>query len=213
MTRMPGRFLLKVARFVFDDSVRTAVVTPTISDLQEEVRAAGGNRMLRAIAAMRGYAAFWLLVIAAPVAFHRWPTRSIGAPESADRNPGAAFGLIVAAVVLCSWNFLGSWTLVVAGGGLVFAYVMHRWNDRHPIVLAVPEKNVWHAPQINMSRITIDGNIAGLMYVVGSLVVAMLGLPIVRLFFFTTVVLGVLCAASLVAWHSAHPRRRMSVLA
>ena len=210
MTRIPGSFLLKVARFIFDDSVLATVVTPTISDLQQELREAGADRARRMRAALRGYLAFWVLVLAAPIAFHKWPTRSIG-HETADRNPGFAFALIVASIVLCAWNFLGWWTLVAAGGGVVFACLIHWWHGSHPTVLAIPEKGVWRAPEINQSRIPVDGNIAGLMYVVGSLVVALIGIPVARWFFFSTITLGLICAVALLAWHNAHPRRLTSI--
>jgi hypothetical protein len=211
MTRIPGSFLLKVARFIFDESVLATVVTPTISDLQQELREAGDDRAQRIRAALRGYAAFWVLVIASPVAFHKLSTRSIGSQEMADRNPGIAFALIVASIVLCAWNFLGWWTIVAAAGGACFASLIHWWHNRHPTVLVVPEKGVWRAPEINQSRIPVDGNIAGLMYVVGSLVVALIGIPIARWFFFSTVALGLICAVALLAWHNAHPRRLTSI--
>jgi hypothetical protein len=211
MTRIPGRLLLKVARVVFDESVVDAVVTPTVSDLQQEVREAGDDGGARLSALLRGYGAFWSLVLAAPIAFHRWPTRSIGAP-GVDRNPGIAFGLIVATVVLCAWNFLGVWTVVAAAGGVLFAVIIHRWHNHHPTQLVVPEKGVWRAPEINQSKIPVDGNIAGLMYVVGSLVVALIGLPLMRWFFVTTIVLGLMCAAALLVWHAARPRRHTTIL-
>ena len=211
MTRIPGRVLLKVARFVFDDEVLHTVVTPTISDLQAEVRDAGDDGGRRMTASLRGYTAFWLLVLAAPIAFHRWPTRSIGG-QDVDRNPGIAFGLIVASIILCAWNFLGWLTIVAAAGGVFCAWLIHRWHEGHPTELVVPEKGVWRAPEINQSKIPVDGNIAGLMYVVGSLVVALIGLPVVRWFFIMTIALGLLCAAVLLIWRNAHPRRSRSIL-
>lgn len=212
MKRTPGRFLLTVARLVFDESVLATVVTPTISDLQHEVREAGNNAPRRLVAALRGYAAFWLLVVAAPIAFHRWPTRSIGSQEVGDRSPGITFGFYVAATVLCAWNFLEWWTVVAAGGGALFAVIIHQWHGHHPTQLVIPDKGVWRAPEINQSRIPVDGNIAGLMYVVGSLVVALIGLPIARWFFVTTVVLGLLCAIALLAWRNAHRRTTNAIL-
>ena len=212
MTRLPGRFLLKVARFIFDDEVMGTVVMPTISDLQAEVRDAGDDGGRRMTAALHGYTAFWLLVLTAPFAFHRWPTRSIGGQENIDRNPGIAFGLIVASIILCAWSFLGWFTIVAAGGGVFFAWLIHRWHEGHPTELVVPEKGVWRAPEINQSKIPVDGNIAGLIYVVGSLVVALIGLPVMRWFFFTTIALGLVCAGALLVWHQTHPRRRNSIL-
>ena len=212
MTRIPGRLLLKVATLVFDESVLADVVRPTIADLQSEVRAAGTDPVARLRARIRGYAAFWLLVASAPVAFHAWPTRSIGSQDVEDRTSGTAFTFYVAAIVLCAWNFLGWWTAVAAGGGVLFAVLMHHWNSRHPIELVIREPETWAVPQINLSRIPVDGNIAGLIYVVGSLAVVFVGLPIARWFFVLTVGLGLACALALVVWHNAHPRRQNRIL-
>jgi hypothetical protein len=121
-------------------------------------------------------------------------------------------GLYVAAIVLCTWRFLGWWTVVAAGGGAVFAVMIHRWHCRHPTDLVVPDDGVWRAPEINQSRIRVDGNIAGLMYVVGSLVVALIGLPIARWFFMATLGLGLLCALAILAWRNAHRRTTNSIL-
>jgi hypothetical protein len=208
----PGCRLLKVAEFVFTDDVLAAVVTPTISDLQTEVRDAGDDGAERIRARMRGYTAFWLLMATAPVAFHAWPTRRIGEQGTADRNAFTPFALIVTAIVLCAWNFLGWWTIVAAGGGAAFAYIIHHWHGMHPTQLVIPEKGLWRAPEINQSRIPVDGNIAGLMYVVGSVGIALVGLPFVRWFFAIAIVLAVVSAVALNAWRNAHPRRSNTIL-
>jgi hypothetical protein len=57
--RLPGTLLLAIARLLFDDSVLSRVVYPTIADLQEEVREAGTDPRRRLLARWRGYRAFW----------------------------------------------------------------------------------------------------------------------------------------------------------
>lgn len=210
MSRTPGAFLLKVARVLFDESVVAEVVLPTIADLQHELRTASGPRAWLG-AALGGYAAFWLLALAAPVAFHRWPTRRIGENGLPDRSPGIAFALVVATMVLGGWSFLSWWMIVTGAGGVVCAMLLHRWHEAHPAELALPQKP-WVIPEINQSRIRVDGNIGGLSYVVGSLAVALVGLPAVRWFFVAAATLGLLCAWALVAWRNTHPARRTSIL-
>ena len=209
MTRIPGRLLLKVAHFVFDESVIAAVVEPTISDMQQEVREAP-DRATRFRATMRGYVAFWTLVLAAPVAFHLWPTQRVGETTVPDRGPGFYFWLITATVVLSAWNALGAWAILLGVGGVLFAILMHRWNAGHPTELVVPGEK-FRIPEINQSRIPIDGNIAGLMYVVGSISIVMAGLPVARWFFVVAVVMAGLSALALVRWRRAHPTRLTSI--
>lgn len=206
----PGRLLLKVAHFVFHESVVADVVLPTISDMQSEMRSAR-NRSERMRAALRGYAAFWTLVLAAPVAFHMWPTRRVGESGAADRNPGFYFWLIVATVVLSAWNALGAGAFLLGAGGVAFAMMIHRWNHGHPTELVIPEKGVWMAPEINQSKIKVDGNIAGLMYVVGSMAVVLLGLPVARWFILVAAALAVVSAVAIVRWRRAHPTRLISI--
>jgi uncharacterized protein involved in exopolysaccharide biosynthesis len=71
-TRLPGGWLLVIARLVFDECVRARVVTPAIADLQAEWLAAGTNRIDRLRVRWRGYWAFWSIVAISPVAFSRW---------------------------------------------------------------------------------------------------------------------------------------------
>ena len=210
MRRLPGRLLLKVARIVFDEAVRADVVVPTIADLQQEVRDAPDSTG-RLRARMRGYAAFWTLVLAAPIAFHRWPTRSIGEDGVRDRYPVIFFALTAAILALCGWRLLGWSTLVIAAGSVIFAMAIHRWHVRHPTELVLPEKGS-RIPEINQSRIPVDANIGGLAYVIGSLVVVLIGLPFARWFFLAAALLGALCAWALAAWHLAHPRQKWSLI-
>jgi hypothetical protein len=95
MPRPPGTWLLGLARLLFDESVRSRVVHPTIADLQQEVHAAGASRRRRLLARWRGYRAFWALVVVAPVAFRNWPV----APHTDRRALLHVSGLIVLALV------------------------------------------------------------------------------------------------------------------
>ena len=66
--RVPGTTLLKIARLLFDESLLSAAVQPTISDLQREVADAGSSRLKRLRAQRRGYCAFWTLTLVASFA-------------------------------------------------------------------------------------------------------------------------------------------------
>ena len=69
--RRPIATLLKIARVLFSEEQLSAVVEPTISDLQREVADAGTSRIRRVRARWRGYRAFWTLTFVVPIPRHR----------------------------------------------------------------------------------------------------------------------------------------------
>ena len=70
--RLPGAWLITIARVLFHEAVLEQVLQPTIVDLQNEWIDAGEDRRARRLARLRGYIAFWSLVFMAPVAFRNW---------------------------------------------------------------------------------------------------------------------------------------------
>jgi hypothetical protein len=91
---MPGRWLHAIARLVFDDAVRRRVVDQAIADMRDEWLTAADGAQGRMRACLRGYAAFWSLVVISPVAFRGWP----GSEKSG--RPLGRFASITAAIVL-----------------------------------------------------------------------------------------------------------------
>jgi hypothetical protein len=206
--QLPGRLLLNIARLLFDESVVTIVVAPTIADLQQELEAAGDSRLGRLLARWRGCAAFWKLVAVAPFAFHAWPPR----PRTAVISPGISAGLAVSVTVLgviaLTAPALRAWMLLVAAGGCLSALAIHRWYSRHPGTIGLAERDVRRQPEINLSSIPVEGNLGGLMFMVGSMVVLVAGLPAWRWYFLAAPLGGILIASLLGVWHLAHPSRR-----
>src|SRR5579871_3401342 len=74
-SRVPGTTLLKIGRVLFNEHLLSAVVEPTISDLQREMADAGPHRARRLRAQLRGCWAFWKLVLVAPFATWASPPR------------------------------------------------------------------------------------------------------------------------------------------
>ncbi|HXT71083.1 MAG TPA: hypothetical protein VN700_15075 [Vicinamibacterales bacterium] len=70
-TRLPGRWLLAIAPFVFDDVVLTSVIHQSVADMRDEWLRAGSGLAERLKALGRGYVAFWVLVVIAPVVFSK----------------------------------------------------------------------------------------------------------------------------------------------
>ena len=110
--RPPGTLLLALARLLFEDSVLSRAVHPTIADLQDEVRQAGTDRRRRLLARWRGYTAFWILVLSSPIAFWSWPMNPNG-DRRALLNVSA---LIVAALLVVV-------VLTTSGAMVPFGYV------------------------------------------------------------------------------------------
>ena len=68
-------WLTRIARLFFDEDTMNRVVLPTLADLEHEVREAGDDARARRVARIRGYVAFWKLVVLSPFAFADWPGR------------------------------------------------------------------------------------------------------------------------------------------
>jgi hypothetical protein len=207
--RAPGTLLLKVARMLFDELVVDAIVLPTIADLQQEIRASGGDRRRRLAARWRGYRAFWTIVAITPFACHSWPARPRMAVISPSMSLGVGISLTVFGLLAFAapWPVVRAWTYLAAMGGSIFAVIMHRWHLRHPTEVA-PAPHVRSGRlQIDLAATPIDGNVGGLMCVIGSIAILIAGLPILRSFFLAAVVGGVGLALLLLAWRTTHPSR------
>lgn len=201
---MPGALLLRVARLVFDESVLASVVQPTIADFQVELRDAGTSRWRRLLARWRGYRAFWTLVVLAPVAFWNWPPESRGTPAFPEVTERIAATLIVVTVLFAIGYAAGVWALVLAmTGHAVIAVAVHYWQGRHPSHVAVPYRA--QRPEINISAIRIGGDFAGVLYVVGSIMSGMIGLPMTRWFVLGVLTAGLALAWGLFRWRASHP--------
>ena len=199
---LPGRLLLRIARLVFNPAVIEDVVQPTIGDLQREVVEAGGNRARRWRALWRGYLAFWTLVLVSPIGFIGWSgRRHLGSafPDVADR---IAFALIGVTVVSSVFMVAGRWTIAPAVASGMVAMAVHSWWRRHPSQIALPDHQ--RRPEINLSSIPVGGDVGGLIFVVGSVLIVTAGIPMVRWFLIGVVVGGVGLAMALTRWRAAH---------
>jgi len=203
--RLPGTTLLKIARLLFNEPLLSAVIQPTIADLQREVAAAGSSGLKRLRARWRGYRAFWTLTLVAP--FLSWaPTVGHGgAVAFPDAIARLAVGSIVVALLAVVGLVLGARVAVLPAAGTLVALLIHAWYDRHPSSIPTPTEPQRRPPQINFSSTEVAGNIGGLIFVVGSVFIVVLGLPSVIWFLFAGTIAGCFLAWALVAWHTSHP--------
>jgi hypothetical protein len=206
--RLPGRILLRIARLVVDDRLFSAVVHPTIADLQREVADAGPSALERLRARRRGYVAFWTLVLVAsfasvrPAALRVADAGAVAFPDALARLAGAAIFVAVLAVIGPAF---GARVALVAAAGALFAILIHAWYDRHPSEIPEPGEPQSRTPQINFSSTEVAGNIGGLIFVVGSLFVVTVGLPSVIWFLVAATIAGCFLAWARVSWHRSHP--------
>jgi len=197
----PGAFLLQIARLLLNADVLSTVVEPTIADLQREMTDAGNSRVKRLRARWRGYCAFWLVTLVAPFAV---PGRSdaILFPDAIRR---VAVTLIVLTLLRLVAPALGGSMALVAAASVVIAVLIHRWHARHPSYVPSPTAPRMWSPQINYSSTEIDANVGGLIFVVGSVFVVVVGLPSVIWFLIAGTAAGCLLAWGLIVWHTRHP--------
>lgn len=207
--RVPGTILLKIARLVFNDRVFAAVVQPTIADMQREIADAGARRINHLRARWRGYCAFWTLTLAVPLDAWASPAADAGAVAFPDVVARLSAGSILVAVLAVVGPVFGARVAVVAAAGAVFAILIHAWYDRHPSEMPTPTESHSRSPQINFSSTEVAGNIGGLIFVVGSVFVVVVGVPSVIWFLAAATAAGCFLAWALVGWHKSHPSGRL----
>jgi hypothetical protein len=197
--------LLQIARALFDEPVCSAIIDPAIADLQREVQDAQG-RLQRAQAYLRGYLAFWTLVVMAP--FTLRGRRAGGGLMTLLLGRTGANGLIVFVVALiwASWPMFGRFIAAAVIGGALVALALRRWYTRHPSTVA-SDRRLASRPsaEINLSSIPVAGDIGGLFFVVGTVMTVLLGVPAVRWFILGSIAGGFVLAFGVYAWRSSHP--------
>jgi len=204
--RTPGTTLLKIARLLFNEQLLSAVVEPTIADLQREIADAGPSRVKRLRAQWRGYCAFWRLILVAPFASAAAPAGDGGAVAFPDVMTRLAIGSIAFMLLAAFGPSLGVWIAAVMAAGALFAIVIHNWYERHPSDIPIPTEPQAYSPQINFSSTEVAGNVGGLIFVVGSVFIVAVGLPRVIWFLIAATMAGSVLAWGLAAWHTTHPK-------
>src|SRR6185369_14240865 len=125
----------------------------------------------------RGYCAFWKLTFAAPFAWGIARAGDKNAIAVRDTAARLAVGSIVLALLAIAAR-VGAWVSVLGAAGALFAIVIHRWYQQHPSELPAPsEPSRKASPQINYSSMDVAGNIGGLIFAVGSVLIVAVGLP------------------------------------
>jgi hypothetical protein len=107
--------------------------------------------------------------------------------------------LLVFLLLAASWLFFNAFIVASAITGALAAVLIRRWHTRHPSELPYSPRT--RVPEINLSRIPVNGDIAGLLFAAGSVVVVIVGVPDMAWYFVTSLVCAGLLAWALVARH------------
>ena len=129
-----------------------------------------------------------------------------GAARGIRGRKRLATGSLVLTLFAVVGPVLGAWVAVIAMVGALVAMAIHAWYGRHPSDLPMPSDPQRRSPQINFSSTEVAGNIGGLIFVVGSVFIVVLGLPSVVWFLLAGTVAGCILAWGLIAWHTRHPQ-------
>lgn len=128
-----------------------------------------------------------------------WHTRHPGTTSAAD----PLLALTASALLAALWSMFGWFVAAALTGGSLMAFLLRRWNTRHPSTL-VPSPSPGPDARINMSSIPVGGDIGGFFFVVAALMIVLLGLPDVRWFVLASAVTAALFAYGVFTWRSRH---------
>jgi len=183
VTGQPGTFFLRAARLVFSEATLDSVLSPAVADFRTEWHEAEGRRLLRFAVRCRWYWSLAILTIVAPRIGAATGDRPLLA--AAPNRTGGWFLLLLAmSFYAATWRLFGGFAFASAAIGSMLALALRRWHTRHPPLAAgqgVPLTE--RTPEINLSSIHVGGDIAGLMFAVGSAAIVIVGLPGLSWFF------------------------------
>ena len=139
-------------------------------------------------------------------------------PTTPSRDGNALLALTVV-LILTTWSFFGRLSSLAAAAGIGTSLWLHRWYLRHPSSAAPASGRqpgtgqpavhstftlITQPPMLNISAVYVGGDAAGLAFVVGCVVIFVMGLPPLRWFVVASAILAGVFAASLIAWHRTH---------
>ncbi len=122
-------------------------------------------------------------------------------PTTPSRDANALLVLTILLIVT-TWSFFGRFSIVAATAGIGIGAWLHWWYLRHPASAAAAAGR--RPPMLNISAVYVGSDAAGLAFVVGCVVIFVMGLPPLRWFVLASSILAVLFALAVIGWHRTH---------
>ena len=146
------------------------------------------------------------MTLVAPFATWARPRGGADAVAFPDAIRRVAVTSIVLTLLGLVGPVLGGWVTSVAAASVLVAVLIHAWYARHSSHIPTPTAPKTWSPQINFSSTEVAGNVGGLIFVVGSVFIVVIGLPSVIWFLIAATDAGCILAWGLIAWHTKHPQ-------
>jgi hypothetical protein len=108
--------------------------------------------------------------------------------------------LLVVLLLAASWLFFKAFIVASGVAGTVAAVLIRRWHTRHPSTVAYAART--NVPEINLSRIPVGGDVAGLMFAAGSIAIVIIGVPDMSWYFLSALACAALLACVLFVAHA-----------
>jgi hypothetical protein len=114
----------------------------------------------------------------------------------------AVFVLLLSmALLLATSTFFATFAVAALIAGLLLSLVLHRSVRLHEGVGGAPRDPLIG---INFAAIHVGGDAGGLIFVLGSIAILALGLPVLRVFLIVSVATASTIALARIAWTKAH---------
>jgi hypothetical protein len=126
--------------------------------------------------------------------------------NAAPPNGGGAVLLLLVAILFASlWTLFDILSVAVLLTALGVGAALRRWHDRHPATEYTGgeyrrERTVV-LPQINISAVSVGGDVGGMLFASAALLAFIIGLPAMRTFAAASLVCGLVVAVALIFRH------------
>ena len=117
---------------------------------------------------------------------------------------GLALLLLMVLLTVSTSPFFGRFALFALIGGLATCLALGQWNGRHPARAGRTAMPDGQPPMINVAAIRVGGDVAGLVFAGGAIVIFVMSLEVLRWFVVSSAVLSFLFAVAVIRWRRSH---------
>jgi hypothetical protein len=196
--RVPGRLLMRLATYVFDETALRRIIEPAVADFQREAGQKGTTA-----SRVRGYFALAKVFALALLV----PSAGAGAPLTLTLlglNGASSLALLAPIFLAGVSPMFGPFVAGAVVAGVALAVGLHSWNSKHPTAVACTRRIYSKDPEINISSVPVGGNIGGFFFVAASSLTILIGLPDLRWFVVAALIGGAAMAWGLYTWRRSH---------